>query len=118
VFAAEVTDEQFLELVFDVLGNVAMTVINMINTWKPLGRKATKLVEYGYMVFVMDLGPSSKKNALSKKNVDWRPGASTLEGESSQRFGNAKWFPNDPSISVTLNHMLKVTATLPAKVTQ
>ena len=111
----EITDQEFLEMVSDMLGKAVVTV--MISAWKPLRSRGIKLVEYGICdgsrvnVNVGGVGgisftgfdSSNKKNSLSKKNVEWRAGASTLEGDSDQKFGKAKWFPNDPLTAVTLN---------------
>ena len=113
--STQVTDVEFLEMVSDVFGNAVVTV--MINSWKPLGQRGTKLVDYGVCdgsrvnvniggvggIYSARFGSSIKLNASSKKNVEWRAGASTLEGKSNQKFGKARGFPIDPSLAVTLN---------------
>ena len=111
----ETTDEEFLEMVSGMLGNAVVTV--MIGAWKPLRSRGIKLVEYGICdgsqvnvnvggvggISFTSFDSSNRRNSLSKKNLEWRAGASTLEGKSDQKFGQGKWFPNDPSIAVTLN---------------
>ena len=110
-----VTDIEFLEMVSTLFDNAVVTV--MINKWKPLAKRGVKLVDYGVRdgsrvdvnvggiggVFYTGLGSSIKKSESSKKNFEWRAGATTLEDESEQKFGSGKSFPLDPSLEVTLN---------------
>ena len=84
----KITDEGFLEMVSEMFGKAVVTV--MISAWKPLGPKGIKLVEYGICdgsrvnvnvggvggISFTGFGSSNKKNSLSKKNIEWRAGAS------------------------------------------
>jgi hypothetical protein len=112
--STQVTDVELYKMVSQVFGNAVVTI--MINAWKPLGKRGAKLVDCGVCdgsrvnVNVGGIGGitytgcnGNKKNASSKKNIEWRAGASTLEGESDQEFGKERGFPTDPSLAVTLN---------------
>ena len=113
--STEVTDDDFLEMVSKVFDNAVVTV--MINSWKPLGKHGTKLTEYGigdgsrinvnvggvggHVVFEERM--STEKIEKKSKKSKYIAGATTLEGESDQKFGSAKSFPIDPSLAVALN---------------
>ena len=110
----ETSDIDFHDMVCTSFGATNATI--NINKWKPLGKRGVKLFEYGLqdgcqvdIIFGGRGGaapqklPSIKKMALSKKNVKWRAGATTLEDDSEQEFGAGDRFPLDPTLAVSLN---------------
>jgi hypothetical protein len=110
----EILDVQFLKMVSEMFNDAVVTV--MVSSWKPLAKRGIKLVDYGVCdgsrVNVniggtggvnLQLCLGIKKSVKSKKNNEWRAGATTLEDESDQKFRDAPGFPIDPSLAVTLN---------------
>ena len=107
----EMLDTEFLEMVSCAFDNAVVTV--MLPGCKPLAKREIKLVEYGVHdgsrvnVNVGGIGGTmfslKKANEKVKKNKDWRAGATTLEDECDQEFGDGRKFPTDPSLAVTLN---------------
>ena len=111
----EITDVQFLEMVSEVFDDATVTV--MLNSFKPLGRRGIKLTEYGIFdgsrvtvntggiggIYCNGLASFQMKNPSCKKNMEWRAGASTLEGNSDTQFVNVQGFPTNPYEAVTLN---------------
>ena len=113
--SADVTDVDFLEMISKLFDDAIVTV--MINKWKPLRKSGEKLTDYGVGdgsrvdVNVGGIGGASfrnlsstgKKNSTSKKLVGLTAGATTLEDESNQKFGDGRYFSLDQSLEVTLN---------------
>ena len=113
--STDVTDVDFLQMVSKLFDDAVVTV--MINKWKPLRKLGVKLADYGVgdgsHVDVNvggiggksfdDLSSTAGKNSTSKKLVGLIAGATTLEDESNQKFGNGSCFCLDQSLEVTLN---------------
>ena len=106
----EILDTEFLEIVSKVFDDAVVTV--MLPGCKPLAKRGIKLTEYGVrdglQVNVNVGGIGGRNISLAKpsekvKKKDWRAGATTLEDESEQEFGDGRSYPTDPSLAVTLN---------------
>ena len=109
----ETSDIDFHDMVCTSFGATNAT-INI--KWKPLGKRGVKLLEYGFqdgcqvdIIFGGRGGaapqslPSTQNMALSKENVKFRAGATTLEDDSEQEFVNVDRFPLDSTLAVSLN---------------
>ena len=106
----EILDTEFLEIVSEVFNDAVVTV--MLPGCKPLAKRGIKLIEYGvrdgFRVYVTVGGIGGRNFFLAipsekVKKKDWRAGATTLEDESDQEFVDARGYPTNPSLAVTLS---------------
>ena len=115
------TDVEFHSLIFQELNCDATTVLTiLIDGWKPLNKRNLKVVDYGMkdwshvrvsfgLVGGVNAPPSAAEEFHDEdegnleESVRWIPGATTMQGQSSQTFVNVNNFvPNHETRKVVL----------------
>ena len=114
------TDVEFHSLIFQEFNCDAATVLTiLIDGWKPLNKRNLKVVDYGLkdwshvrvnfgLVGGVNAPPSAAEEPRDEddleESVPWTPGATTMQGPSSQMFVNVNNFvPNNETRKVVLH---------------